>query len=93
MFWKKKQEEKKPEKQPYSELRVMLENGAVLSWLWGPMRSDSKLLAPWMPFKKWFHGRQDSQFFTFRWKDGETTVRRADIKRFTVERVMRANET
>lgn len=90
MFWTKKKEQDANRKMTIettkenliktSNLRITFTDSNQLIWT---LESD-KLLAPWLSFKKWFHYRNQSKFFTMKYDIGETTIKRSTIKYYEI---------
>ena len=68
-----------------NELTILTNDGDTIGISIAWDKPDRKgILLPWTDFYKWFFGRE-SYSYVLRWKDGETMIRREDIKRFTVQ--------
>ena len=66
-----------------NRLRVWLADGEVISWSVTNWTSTERI-TPWREFYRWWFGRV-SESYIMQWDCGETMIRRADIKRFSVE--------
>ncbi len=104
MFWTKKKEQDTNRKTPIEKVEFIKENSVKVSNLritftdayaliW--TCETDELLGPWLQFKKWFHCRPQSEFFTLITGTlitgtgklvikGETTIKRSTIKYYEI---------
>jgi hypothetical protein len=82
-MWPCKAIPKTESKKRYSELTIYFYDGHYLGWTTGPLGDKKGAHSPWLQFIKWFHVRTSPSYTIFH-KDGRTTFKRADIKRFHI---------
>lgn len=92
MFWKKdknKIEELQKIEDPissikYSCLKITFIDNIKINWKLIIPNESNKIVAPWLLFKKWFHSRKQSNYFTLKYNTGETTIIRSTIKYYEI---------
>lgn len=65
-------------------LTITMIDGSKQSWTAEPYAGTSRVEA-WKDFYRWYFGRPASSTYIQRYKDGETMIRREDIRLFNVQ--------
>lgn len=71
-----------PVMEGYSTLWVTFYGKEWQSWICSPVERQA---CPWRDFLKWYHGRQQSESYVMRYKDGQTMFNRRDIRTYAIK--------
>jgi len=74
---------KKPQVTKRNKLSLRMKDNYVQTYWVDDWESNNKI-TPWIPFYKWYFGREQSKIFRFQYKEGENITKREDIITFNI---------